>query len=63
MRRTLLSYTLVVLFTLMVQTAWAQFGSIIDKAKKVKKGADILTPWTPEKEAAIGECTQVMSTS
>jgi predicted Zn-dependent protease len=57
MRRTLLSCTLVVLFTLMVQTTWAQFGSIIDKAKKVKKGADILTPWTPEKEAAIGEAS------
>jgi predicted Zn-dependent protease len=42
---------------LMVQTTWAQFGSLIDKAKKVKKGADILTPWSPDKEAAIGEAS------
>jgi predicted Zn-dependent protease len=57
MRRTIVKCTLLVLFTLMVQTTWAQFGGLIDKAKKIKKGADILTPWTPDQEAAIGEAS------
>lgn len=57
MRRTIVKCTLLVLFTLVVQTTWAQFGGLIDKAKKIKKGADILTPWTPEQEAAIGEAS------
>ena len=57
MRRTIVKCTLLVFLALTVQTTWAQFGSLIDKAKKIKKGADILTPWTPEKEAAIGEAS------
>jgi predicted Zn-dependent protease len=57
MRRTIVKCTLLVFLTLMVQTTWAQFGSLIDKAKKVKKGADILTPWSADKEAAIGEAS------
>ncbi len=57
MRRIIASSALLVLLTLMVQTSWAQFGGLIDKAKKVKKGVDIATPWTAEKENAIGEAS------
>lgn len=57
MRRTMAHCTVLVVLTLMVQTSWAQFGGLIDKAKKVKKGVDIATPWSAEKEAAIGEAS------
>jgi len=57
MRRKIATCTVLVLMTLMVQATWAQFGGLIDKAKKVKKGVDIMTPWSAEKEAAIGEAS------
>jgi predicted Zn-dependent protease len=57
MRRISLQLTLLILTMLMVQHAWAQFGSLIDKAKKIKKGADIVTPWSPAQESAIGEAS------
>ena len=38
-------------------SASAQFGKISDVLGKTKKASDILTPWTAEQEAAIGQTT------
>ncbi len=38
-------------------SASAQFGKIGSVLGKAKKASDILTPWTPEQESAIGEVT------
>ena len=38
-------------------TSSAQLTDILKKAQKIKKAADIYTPWTPEQETAIGEAS------
>ena len=35
----------------------AQFGDILKKAQKIKKAADIYTPWTDDQERVIGEAS------
>jgi len=35
----------------------AQLGEVLKKAQKVKKAADIYTPWTPDQEMAIGQAS------
>src|SRR5215470_13541977 len=43
--------------TLFVQSSHAQLGGVLKNAQKVKKAADIYTPWTAEQEQAIGQAS------
>lgn len=43
--------------TLFTQIASAQLGNVLKNAQKVKKAADIYTPWTPDQEQAIGQAS------
>src|SRR5882672_2187374 len=43
--------------TLLAQPSFAQLGGVLKNAQKVKKAADIYTPWTPEQEQAIGQAS------
>jgi len=39
------------------QASSAQLGNVLKNAQKVKKAADIYTPWTPDQEQAIGQAS------
>lgn len=39
------------------QMSFAQLGNVLKNAQKVKKAADIYTPWTPEQEQTIGQAS------
>jgi len=42
---------------LLAQPSFAQLGGVLKNAQRVKKAADIYTPWTPEQEQAIGQAS------
>jgi predicted Zn-dependent protease len=39
------------------QASSAQLGNVLKNAQKVKKAADIYTPWSPDQEQAIGQAS------
>lgn len=41
----------------LAQASFAQFGGLVKNAQRVKKAADIYTPWTMEQEQAIGQAS------
>jgi predicted Zn-dependent protease len=41
----------------LAQASFAQLGNVLKHAQKVKKAADIYTPWTPDQEQAIGQAS------